>query len=229
MPLDNSIANRSIVRAFAAAFGLIAAFTLLAASAQAETRLRDVAITAVAAPAYGYPEYKVVRGNDLVFRATGDLKLPLKVGGKLNNSGNAHMIFDAYFVGSSSGKPVFPVPGGTPPHAYKLLRSPTKSIAAGPFTATIRPATLGNFRSAAEKMCRDRRSGDLLPLKLTMVVDAGRQAVGHPANTYGADRVRKVVSTTINVRIRCVGSHGPKTSTRTRGSNAKPPVHGSGG
>jgi len=78
-------------------------------------------------------------------------------------------------------------------------------------------------------MCRDRRSGDLLPLKLTMVVDAGRQAVGHPANTYGVDRVRKVVSTTVNVRIRCVGSHGPKTSTGTRGTNAKPPVHGSGG
>jgi hypothetical protein len=226
MPLDNSIANRSIVRAFAAAFGLIAAITLLAASAQAETRLRDVSI---AYGAGGYMQYKVKRGNDGVFRATEGMRIALRVRGKINNTGNAHKIFDAYFVGSASGKPVFPLPGMTPSHAYRLLRSPTKSIAAGPFTATVRPATLGNFRQAAEKRCRDRRSGDLLPLKLTMVVDAGRQAVTHRPNTYGVDRVRKVVSTTINVRIRCVASHGPKTSTRTRGSNAKPPVRGSGG
>jgi len=57
-----------------------------------------------------------------------------------------------------------------------------------------------------------------------MVVDAGRHATMHPANTYQADRVRKVVGTTIHVRVKCHASHGPKTSTDTRGSGARPPV-----
>jgi hypothetical protein len=127
-------------------------------------------------------------------------------------------------VGSASGKPVFPLPGATPSHAYKLLRSPTRTIATGDFTATLHKATLGNFATAAEKRCKDRRSGDLLPLKLTMVVDAGRHAAGHPDNYFQEDRVRTFASVKINVRVRCHAAHGPKTSTSTRKSTARPKV-----
>jgi hypothetical protein len=221
----SSARRGSSIRSILATLGIVA--TVLAAAgpaAHAKTLLRDVWIGPGSA---GNPEYKVVRGNDGVFRASGSLKVLVRAGGKINNPGNSHKIYDAYLVGQASGKPVLPHQSfERPSRAYKLLRSPTKSFSIGT-RITLSKATLGNFTAAAEKRCKQRRSGELLPLKLTMVVDAGKHAAGHRANVYAVDRVRTVAGTSIKVRVRCHASHGAKKSTGTAKSGAKPKTRGS--
>jgi len=196
---------------------MAAAVLLTAApSAEAKTLLRKVGIVSASVPGSGYAEYKVIRGRDGVFRGADQLKVPIRLGGKINNSGNAHKIFNAYIVGSGGGKIAVSTMGARPSNAYNLLRGPSKDIAAGPYRATFRKATLGSFAKKAEKLCKDRRSGDLLPLKLTLVVEAGKHAVGHSPSAFLVDQVRTLAATTMNIRVKCHASHGPKTKTGTK-------------
>jgi hypothetical protein len=196
----------------------MAAAVLLTAApaAEAKTLLRKVGIAVANIPGSGYDEYKVVLGRDGVFRGASHLKVPIRIGGKINNSGNAHKIFNAYILGSGGGKIAVSTMGTIPNNAYKLLRSATKDIAGGPYKANFSKGTLGSFATKAERLCKDRRSGGLLPLKLTLVVEAGKHAALHSQSSFVLDQVRTLAATTTNIRIRCVASHGPKTKTSTK-------------
>jgi hypothetical protein len=77
----NSRRKRLPNRSITVALGVIATVCAAAVpSAQAETRLRNVGIVSAATPISGIAEYKVIRGNDGVFRASDALQVPIRIG-----------------------------------------------------------------------------------------------------------------------------------------------------